>query len=197
MILVTAKTNGWVVTDEADQRKLKYKFQGKRPIRSQPIVPQNPEMSQGFDVPYTSERKLFSCSVMSKLLWFPWTTASQASLSFTISQSLLKFAHVHWVGDAIQPTQPLSIFPSIFSNESPLCIRWSKYWSFSFSISPPNEYSGLISSQIDSFDLLAVQGTLKSLLQHHSSKASRRSAFFMVQLCFWLGSNRKISWNFI
>ena len=79
-----------------------------------------------------------------------------------------------------------SIFPSIrvFSNESVLCIRWPKYWSFSFSISPSNEYSGLISFRIDWFDLLAVQGTLKSLLQHHSSKASilRHSAFFIVQL---------------
>ena len=79
-----------------------------------------------------------------------------------------------------------SIFPSIrvFSNESALHIRWPKYWSFSFSISPSNEYSGLISFRIDSFDLLAVQGTLKSLLQHHSSKASilRRPAFFIVQL---------------
>jgi len=79
-----------------------------------------------------------------------------------------------------------SIFPSIqvFSNESVLCIRWPKYWSFSFSISPSNEYSGLISFRIDWFDLLAVQGTLKSLLQHHSSKASilQRSAFFIVQL---------------
>ena len=81
---------------------------------------------------------------------------------------------------------PLSIFPSIrvFSNESVLHIRWSKHWSFSFSISPSNEYSGLISFSIDWFDLLAVQGTLKSLLQHHSSKASifQHSAFFMVQL---------------
>ena len=79
-----------------------------------------------------------------------------------------------------------SIFPSlrVLSNESVLCIRWPKYWSFSFSISPSNEYSGLISLRIDWFDLLAVQGTLKSLLQHHSSKASilRRSAFFIVQL---------------
>ena len=81
---------------------------------------------------------------------------------------------------------PPSIFPSIrvFSSESVLCIRWPKYWSFSFSISPSNEYSGLISFRIDWLDLLAVQGTLKGLLQHHSSKASilRRSAFFIVQL---------------
>ena len=88
--------------------------------------------------------------------------------------------HVHWVSDAIQPSHPLlspllpSTFPSIrvFSSESALCIRWPKYWSFSFSISPSNESSGLISFRIDWFGLLAVQGTLKSLLQHHSSKAS-------------------------
>ena len=100
--------------------------------------------------------------------------------------------HVHWVGNAIQPSHPLcplllpSIFPSIrvFSNESVLCIRWPKYWSFSFSISPSKEYSELISFRIDWFDLLEVQGTLKSLLQHHSSKALilQHWAFFMVQL---------------
>ena len=100
--------------------------------------------------------------------------------------------HVHWVSDAIQPSHPLSsplllptIFPSIrvFSNESALCIRWPKYWSFSFSIRPSNEQSGLISFRMDWFHLLAVHGTLKSLLQHHSSKASilRRSAFFILQ----------------
>ena len=101
--------------------------------------------------------------------------------------------HVHRVGDAIQPSHPLSspslppsVFPSIrvFANESVLCIRWPKYWSFSFSISPANEYSGLISFRMDWLDLFAVQGTLKSLLQHHNSKASilRCSAFFIVQL---------------
>ena len=108
------------------------------------------------------------------------------------SPKLMK-THVHWVGDAIQPSHPLlsslllpSIFPSIrvFSNESVLHIRWPKYWSFSFSISPSSEYSGLISFRMDWLDLLAVQGTLKSLFQHHGSKASilRRSAFFTVQL---------------
>ena len=96
---------------------------------------------------------------------------------------------VHWVNDAIQPSHPLlspSILPSIrvFSSESVLCIRWPEYWSFSFNISPSNEYSGLTSFRIDWFDLLAVWGTLKSLLQHHSSKVSVRpcSAFFMVPL---------------
>ena len=121
----------------------------------------------------------------------PWTAAHQASLSFTLSPWRLLKLMSHWISDAIQPSHPLSfpsplpsIFPSIrvFSNESALTIRWSKYWSFS--ISPSNEYAGLISFRIDWFDLLAVQGTLKSLLQHYSSKASIlwHSAFFMVQL---------------
>ena len=100
--------------------------------------------------------------------------------------------HIHWVRDAIQPSHPLSspllpsIIPSIrvFSNESVLQVRWAKYWSFSFSISPSNEHPGLISFRMDWLDLLAVQGTLKSLLQHHSSKASipLHLAFFIVQL---------------
>ena len=110
----------------------------------------------------------------------PWTAARQASLSITNSQSLLKLMSI----ESVMPSNhlilcyplllPPSIFPSIgvFSNELVLCIRWPKYWSFSFSISPSNEYSGLISFRIDWLDLLAVQGTLKSLLQHHSSKAS-------------------------
>ena len=98
--------------------------------------------------------------------------------------------HVHRVSDAIQPSRPVVPFSSrlhfpsirVFSNESVLCTRWPKYWSFSFSIGPSNEYSGLISFRMDWLDLLAVQGTLKSLLQHHSSKASilQRSAFFIV-----------------
>ena len=113
----------------------------------------------------------------------PWTAARQASLSFTISQNLL--THVHCLGDAIQPSCSL-LFPFCLqafpASGSALRIKWPKYWSFS--ISPSNEYSGLISFRIDWFDLLAVQGTLKSLLPHHSSKASIlwRSAFFMVQL---------------
>ena len=120
--------------------------------------------------------------------------------------------HVHPVGDAIQPSHPLSSpsppafnFPSImvFSNESVLHIRWSKYWNFSFSISPSNEYSRLISFRIDWFHLLAVQGALKSLLQHHSSKASVLlcSAFFMVQLSHPYMTTRKniafTRWTFV
>ena len=128
-------------------------------------------------------------------VWFfvtPWTAAHQASLSITNCQSLLKLMSI----DMGMPSNHLilcrpllllpSIFPSIrvFSTESVLHIRWPKYWNFSFSISPPNEYSGLISYRMDCLDLLAVQGTLKSLLQHHSSKASilQRSVFFIVQL---------------
>ena len=122
----------------------------------------------------------------------PWTIVCQASLSFTISQSWLKLMSIDSVMPSyhlilLSPFSPLpSIFSSIrvFSNESALRITWPKDWSFSFSISPSNEYSGLISFRMDWFDLLAVQGTLKSLLQHHSSKAAifQHSAFFMVQL---------------
>ena len=122
----------------------------------------------------------------------PWTAACQASLSITNSQSLLKLMSI----ESVMPSNhlilyrplllPPSIFPSIrvFSKKSVLHIRWPKYWSFSFSISPSNEYSGLISFRMDWLDLLSVQGTLNSLLQQHSSKASIlwRSAFFTVQL---------------
>ena len=121
-----------------------------------------------------------------------WTAAYQASLSFTISQSLLKLMTIELVipSNHLILCHPLlylpSIFPSIrvFSNESVLHVRCPKYWSFSFSISPFKEYSGLISFRIDWLGLLAVQGTLKSLLQHYSSKASNRqsSVFFTVQL---------------
>ena len=121
----------------------------------------------------------------------PWTAARQASLSITNSQSLHKLMSI----ESVMPSshlilcRPLLLLPPVppsirvFSNESTLCIRWPKYWSFSFSISPSREHPGLISFRMDWLDLLAVQGTLKSLLQHHSSKASilQRSAFFMVQ----------------
>ena len=133
----------------------------------------------------------FSHSVVSDSMT-PWTAARQTSLSITNSQRLLKLISI----ELVMPFKhfilyhPLlllpSIFPSIrvFYNESVLCIRCPKYWSFSFSIRPSNEYSGLISFRKDWLDLLAVQGTLKSLLQHHSSKASilRCSTFFIIQL---------------
>ena len=125
-----------------------------------------------------------------RLFVTPWTTAHQASLSITNSQRLLKLMSIK----SVMPSNnfilccPLlllpRIFPSIriFSNESVLRIRWPKYWSFNFNISPSNEHPGLLSFKMDLLDLLAVQGTLKSLLQHHSSKASilRCSAFFTV-----------------
>ena len=122
----------------------------------------------------------------------PWTVALQASLSFTISRNLLKLMSIEWMmsSNHFILCCPLLLMPSIFStisvfsNESALHIRWPMYWSFSFSISPSNKHSGSISFRIDWYDLLAVQGTLKSLLQHHSLKESilRHLAFFMVQL---------------
>ena len=141
----------------------------------------------------------------------PWTAACQASLSFTISWSLLKLMSI----ELVMPSNHLilchlllllpSVFPSIrvFSNESALHIRWPKYWSFSFTISPSNEYSELISFRIDCFDLLAVQGTLKSLLQHHSSKESILwcSAFFVGHLLYlYMTTGKTIAltiWTFV
>ena len=155
-----------------------------------------------FKLPYSCQKFLFpetKCTGFAvvihlfshvQLFVTPWTAAQQASMSFSISQSLLKLMST----ESMMPSNhsilccPLlllpSIFPSmsIFSNELALHIRWPKYWSFSFSISPSNEYSGLMSFRIDWFDLLAVWGTLKSLLQHHSLKESVLwcSAFFKV-----------------
>ena len=127
-----------------------------------------------------------------RLFGTPWAAAHQAPLSFTIPPSLLKFMCIESVvlsNHAILCHRHLllpSVFPRIrvFSSESALCMRWSKYWSFGISISPFNEYSELISFRMDWLDLRAVQGTLKSLLQHHIAKASvlRHSAFFMVQI---------------
>ena len=145
---------------------------------------------------YTVQYKIFISSVQSlsrvRLFATPWTVACQASLFITNFRSLLKLMSI----ESVMPSNHLilchsfpllpSIFPTIriFSNEQVLHVRWPKYWTFSFSISPSNEYSRLISFRIDWFDLLAVQGTLKSLLQHQTSKASIlwHSAFFMVQL---------------
>ena len=141
-----------------------------------------------YSVQFSSVQSL-SCV---QLFVTPWTAARQASLSITNSQSLLKHMSIEWVmpSNHLILCRPLLLLPSIFlnirvfSNESALHIRWPKYWSFSFNISPSNEHPGLISLRMDWLDLLVVQGTLISLLQHHSSKASilLRSAFFMVQL---------------
>ena len=146
-----------------------------------------------------------------RLFATPWTTACQASLSITSSWSLLKLISI----ESVMPSNHLilcrplfllpSIFPSIrvFSNESALPIRWPKYWSFSFNINPSNEHPGLISFRMDWLYPLAVQRTLKSLLQHHSSKASifRRSAFFTVQLSHPYMTTGKIialtRWTFV
>ena len=140
----------------------------------------------------------------------PWTAACQASLSITNFQSLLKLISIESMNPfnhliLCHPLLPPSIFPSIgvFSNESVLCVRWPKYWSFSFSISPSNDYSGLISIRMDWLDLLAVQGTLKSLLQHHSSTESilQCSAFFIVQLSHpYMNTGKTIAltrWTFV
>ena len=141
----------------------------------------------------------------------PWTAPCQASLSITNSWSLLKLMSI----ESVMPSHHLilccpllllpSVFPSIrvFSNESALCIRWPKYWSFSFSISPSNEHPGLISVRMDWLDLLAVQGTLKTLLKHHSLKASILlcSAFSIVQLSHPYMTTRKTialtRWTFV
>ena len=143
-----------------------------------------------------------------RLFVTPWTAACQASLSFTTSWSLLKLMST----ESVMPSNQLvlchplllltSIFPSIrvFPNESAPHIRWPKYWNFSFSISPSNEYSGLISFRMDWLDLLAVHGTLKSLLLYHSSKASffQCSAFFMVQLsCPYMTTGKKHSFDYM
>ena len=149
----------------------------------------------------------FSRSVMSNSLWPPGLQharlpcPSPSPRAGSNSCPLNQWCHPNISSSVI----PFSIFPSIrvFSHESAVCIRWPKYWSFSFSISPSNEYSGLISFGIDWFDLLAVQGTLKNLLQHHSSKASIlwHSAFFMVQLSLPCMTTGKIialnRWTFV
>ena len=140
------------------------------------------------------EHQFSSVQLLSRVRFFAtsWTAALQAFLSITNSQSLLKLIST----DSVMPSSHLILFcpllllppvpPSIrvFSSESTLCMRWPKYWSFSFSISPSNEHPGLVSFRMNRLDLLAVQGTFKSLLQHHSSKASilRCSAFFTVLL---------------
>ena len=159
---------------------------------------------------YVDSSVQFSHSVVSDSVT-PWTPAHQASLSITNSQSLLKLMSIESVMPFSHLTLcfplilPPSIFPSIrvFSNESALHIRWPEYWSFSFNISPSNEHPGLISFRMDWLDLLAVQGTLKSLLQNHSSKASVfwLSGFFIVQLSHPYMTTRKTialtRWTFV
>ena len=146
-----------------------------------------------------------SHSVMSDSLWPHGLQYCQASLSITNSQSLLKPMSIELVlpSNHLIRCRPLlllpSIFPSIrvFSNESALCSRWPKYWSFRCNINPSNVYSGLISYRIDWFDLLAVQGSIKSLLQHNNSKASilRCSAFFTVQVShLYITTGKTIVW---
>ena len=152
------------------------------------VCPAVPRLVRGTHRIQFSSAQSLNCV---QLFATPWTAARQASLFFTNSQSLLQFMPI----ESVMPSNHLilcrplllpSIFPSIsvFSSESVLHIRWRKCWSFSFSIGPSNEYSGLISFRMDWLDLLAVQGSLKSLLQHHNSKSSilRCSAFFMIQL---------------
>ena len=154
-----------------------------------------------------------SVQLLSRVQLFvtPWTAARQASLSITNSRSFPKLMSI----ELVMPSNHLILYRSllylpwiflnirVFSNESALRIRWPKYWSFSFSISPSNEHPGLISFRMDWLDLLAVQGTLKSLFQHHSSKASIlwRSAFFIVQLSHPYMTNGKTialtRWTFV
>ena len=179
------------VKDKIKLKKIKktLKFQKKKGIYNilQAILFSTPLL-------LTTQHYFFSVQLVSGVQPFvtPWTAACQFSMSITNSWSLLKLMSTESVmpSNYLTLCQPLllppSIFPSIrvFSNESALRIRWPKYWSFNFHISPSNEYSGLISLRMDWLELLAVQGTLKSLLQHHSSKVSILwpSAFFIVQL---------------
>ena len=161
----------------------------------EPVSPVSSTLAGEFFTTEPPGKPCCSCSVqllsLVRLFATPWTVACQGSLSITNSQSLHKLMSI----ESVMPSNhlifcrplllPPSVFPSIsvFSKELVLCIRWPKYWSFSFSISPSNEYSGLISFRSDWLDLLAVQGPLKSLLQHHSSKASIiwGSAFFKAK----------------
>ena len=154
-----------------------------------------------------------SVQSLSRVRFFatPWIAARQASLSITNSRNSLRLTSIESVMPSIHLIlcYPLLILPSIFTsiwvfyNESALCIRWPKYWSFSFNISSSNEHSGLISFRMDWLDILAVQGTLKSLLQHHSSKASIlwHSAFFILQLSYpYMTTGKTIAltrWTFV
>ena len=161
---------------------------------SVPRLGRSPGEGIGYPLHYSWAFMVVVVQSLSRVQLFviPWTAAHQASPSITISWSLLKFMSIESVmpSNHLVLCHPLLLLPSIFPNirvlssELALHIRWPKYWSFSFGISPSNEYSGLISFRIDWLDLLAVQRILKSLLQHQNSKASilQHSAFFMVQL---------------
>ena len=164
----------------------------KQRLRGSGQLPQCPLVAKSSPSPPPRAPTVVLPQIPVQLFATPWTSARQAPLSSTVSWSLLKFVSVESVMPSNQLVLccPLLLLPSIvpsirvFSSESALYIRWPKYWSFSFSISPSKEYSGLISFRIDWFDLLVVQGTLKNLLYHHSSKASNFwcSAYFMGQL---------------
>ena len=161
-------------------------------LRKIPLFSLNGTRHSGNPFPFSLIAAVVQLLSHVQLFATPWTAALQASLSFTISQRLLNLMSIKSVMPSNHPIlcHPLLLLPSIlpsirvFSKESVLHIRWPKYWSFSFSISPSDEYSGLNSFRIDGFDLLAVQETFKSILQHHSSKTSILwcSAFIMIQL---------------
>ena len=171
----------------------------------------HPSLYQFICLIIISSSQFSSVSQSCSTLCNTWTAAYQASLSITNSQSLLELMSIEseMPSNNLIPCCPLLLLPSIFSsirvfsNKSVLCIRWPKYWSFSFSIRPANEYSGLISFRIDQCDLLAVQDILKSLLQHHNWKASilQRSIFFMVQISHLYITTRKTIaltiWTFV
>ena len=179
---------------------------GKKWLKDLPIIVSLPLSKRGAKIHMLRPSLPFSVQSLSRVRLFatPWITARQASLSITNFQSLLKLISI----ESVMPSSHLilchplllllPIPPSIrvFSNESTLHMRWPKYWSFSFSISPSNEHLGLISFRMDWLDLLAIQGTLKSLLQHHSSKASIlwHSTFFTVQLSHPYMTTGKTIW---
>ena len=186
------RSRGWGT--DLENHSVYFVFQSCR--TSWAWLPASPSMicdsSQDSTPQDQGERKLGSVQSLSRVWLFatPWITACQTSMSITNSRTLLKLMSIELVmpSNHLILCRPLLLLPPIppsirvFSNESTLHIRWSKYWSFSFSISPSNEHSGLISFRMDWLDLLAVQGTVKGLFQHHSSKASilRHSASFTV-----------------
>ena len=183
------------------------KFKGSPPLAHNLQVLSSSPLVPTWNSIMLKINQLSSVQLLSRVRLFktPWTAARQASLSITNSRSLPKHMSIELVmpSNHLILCHPLlllsSIFSSIrvFSNEPVLCIRWPKYWSFSFSISPSNEYSGLISFRMDCFYLLAAQGTLKSLLQHHSSKASilQHSGFLIVQPSHpYMTTGKTIAW---